>query len=195
MRKGLIGFAATLVIFGGWLLLDGAGLFLPSAGTPLTIGNPAQEQSHWTVEEETATSGPWQGMLQMRYKPIAPLVRNHHSQSQFDVVWSEQLQYHGLFPPTLLQWPEDITWPKGIAGGGTQGTPIQPMRLRLGTFLYANTLTKYPDMLISLTQLQTAFDSVKYDIVWRGFTVLPPTRLWSVGPVHTRSVTLKTSLR
>jgi len=196
MRKGLMGFAAIVVIFGGWLGLEAVGLFQPSAGTPLAIGNTvalAQEQSPWTVEEEAATSGPWQGMLQMRYQPIASHVRNHHSQPQFDVVWPEQLQYHGLFPPTLLQWPEVMTWPKGI-GGGSQGPPIKPMRLHLGTFVYANALTKDPDIPISLAQLHTAFDTATFDIVWRGFTALPPTRLWSDGPVHTRIVVFKTSL-
>lgn len=191
-----MGFAAIVVIFGGWLGLEGVGLFLPSAGTPLTIGNTialAQEQSPWTVEEEMATSGPWRGVLQMRYKPTAPLVRNHHSPSQFDVVWSEKLQYHGLFPPTLLQWPDVMSWPKGI-GGGSQGPPIQPMRLNLGTFMYANYQSREPDMPISLAQLHAAFDTATFDIVWRGFTALPPTRLWSVGPIHTRIVVFKTSL-
>lgn len=197
MRKSVIGSLAIGAMVAGWLGLEGIGLFLPYAGTPLlTIGNAlalAQKPSPWTVEEETATAGPWRGILQMRYKPVPSQGRPESAYPHFDVVWAEQLQYHGLFPPVLLQWPDRMSWPKGV-GGGSQGGLISPMRLHIGTFVYANYEVKDPDMPISLTQLHTVFDTATFDMMWRGFAAFPPTRLWSVGPVHTRILVFKTSL-
>ncbi len=196
VKKGLVGLAVVFVMLLGGIFLDGSGIFLPSAGKPVSLGNAlhlAQTNSAWTVNEETTTSGPWTGQMQMLYKPVKPLVVDHHPRARFDVVVSERLEYHGIFPPTLISWPDMVEWPKG-EGGASQGPPIKPMKLNLGTFLYANYSVNSPNMLISAAELHKAFTTANFDIVWRSLTALPPTQFWAIGPVHTRVLAFKTSL-
>lgn len=198
VKRRLLGIVVpVLIVVAGGISFDGLGAFVPSAGhsisTNTKMANQSLNESAWTVNEETATAGPWTGRFSMRYKPAKPLIVGHRSIARFDVVYSEELDYRGMFPPTLLNWPDVVEWPKG-QGGASQGPPIKPMRLKLGNFVYANYRVVDPDMRISATQLNKAFDTATFDISWRGVGAFPPTQLWNVGPIHNRIITFKTSL-
>ncbi len=196
IKKWVLSLIGFLIVVVGWIFLDGSGGFLPSAGKLLSAGNIvrlAPKHKAWTVNEETTTSGPWTGRMQMLYKPDKPIYFNHHAVARFDVVVSEALEYHGMFPPTLLKWPDMAEWPKTY-GAPSQGPPIRPMKLKSGTFLYANYGTDSPTQFISLAQLHKAFSTASFIIVWRSDRSLPFTQFWGIGPVHTRVLSFTTSL-
>lgn len=172
----------------GVVVLQGWGLFMISAEL-LPVDGP-KPGGAWTMHRKIVTSGPWTGEMQMFDKPVTPLHVGNRQYTRFDVVVYEKLAYRGLFPPTLLKWPDIVAWPKG-QGGASQGPPIRPEKFRLGVFLYANYSTQDPKEIISARQLQRAFDTARFDIVWRGFAAFAPSQLWGIGPMHTRVLASK----